>query len=394
MSISVYIHIPFCTRRCSYCDFNTYAGLEHLISPYIDALCKEIEVLGKNLPDSYRNQVHTVYFGGGTPSLLNPMDIKAILVSLERNFGFEASLEVSLEANPGTLTLEKVQAYAQLGVNRLSLGFQSANESELQLLGRTHTLEDVVEAVKAAQSAGIRNLNLDLIYGLPKQTLADWKHSLNAALSLDVEHLSLYSLTIEEGTLLEEWIKQGFLPYPDADFAADCYELAREMLTAAGYVHYEISNWAKPTQDSPNFCRHNLQYWKNQEYFGLGAGAHGYLAGFRLVNVLHPFQYVQKVNAFSTSLFPFSPATEHAYPVDREEEMKDTLLLGLRLVREGVVEEEFYRRFGKRMEQVFAKEIDRLLRKGLVEWVETDPRRLRLTRFGQLLGNQAFLEFV
>lgn len=394
MKLSVYLHIPFCTQRCSYCDFNTYAGLEHLISEYVGALCRDIEILGESLPDSYRNKVHTIYFGGGTPSLLSPEEIKAVLTSLKYNFGFEADLEISLEANPDTLNLAKVRGYRDLGVNRLSIGFQTANERELQLLGRNHTREDVVEAVTIARLAGIRNLNLDLIYGLPKQTLADWENSLQVALSLEVEHLSLYSLTIEEGTLMEQWMRKGELSYPDGDFAADCYEFARELLAKAGYVHYEISNWAKPTDNGHNYCRHNLQYWKNREYIGIGAGAHGFVGGFRLSNVMHPANYVRKLIAPLQNAFPFTPATVNAHRVDHEEEMRDTVLLGLRLIQDGVGEEDFYQRFGKRLTDVFAGEIARLLRKGLVEWVETDQPRLRLTRFGQLLGNQAFLEFV
>ncbi len=394
MSLSVYLHIPFCTHRCSYCDFNTYAGLENLISDYVRALCREIEILGENLPDSYRNKVHTIYFGGGTPSLLSPEQIKAVLTSLKHEFGFDANLEISLEANPGTLSLAKVQAYKDLGVNRLSIGFQTANERELQLLGRIHTLGDVVQAVNIARLAGIRNLNLDLIYGLPQQTLKDWENSLQIALSLEVEHLSLYSLTIEEETLMEEWIRKGELTYPDSDLGADCYELACELLAKASYVHYEISNWAKPTDKGHNFCRHNLQYWKNRDYVGIGAGAHGFISGFRLSNVLHPAHYIQKMKTPLQNAFPFTPATVNAHRVDSEEEMRDTVLLGLRLTQDGVGEEDFYQRFGKRLSDVFPVEIDRLLKKGLVEWIETDQPRLRLTRFGQLLGNQAFLEFV
>lgn len=394
MNLSVYLHIPFCTRRCSYCDFNTYAGLENLISDYVRALCREIEILGESLPDSYQNKVHTVYFGGGTPSLLSPEEVKVVLTSLKQQFGFVSDLEISLEVNPGTLNLEKVQAYRDVGVNRLSIGFQTANERELQLLGRNHTCEDVVEAVKIARLAGIRNLNLDLIYGLPKQTLADWENSLQVALSLEVEHLSLYSLTIEAGTLMEQWIRRGELSYPDDDFAADCYELARELLAKAGYVHYEISNWARPTDNGHNYCRHNLQYWKNQEYIGVGAGAHGFVKGFRLSNVLHPAHYIRKFIAPLQNAFPFTPATLNAHRVDRKEEMRDTVLLALRLVQDGVGDEDFYQRFGKRLTDIFAEEIARLLRKGLVEWIETDQPRLRLTRFGQLLGNQAFMEFV
>ncbi len=395
MNTAVYIHIPFCAQRCSYCDFNTYAGLDNLIPAYVQAVCQEIEMVGQSLPSSYSKKFHTVYFGGGTPSLLSPEDIQKILIALERNLGFDENVEISLEANPGTLSLEKMKAYVDIGINRLSLGFQSANEHELRLLGRIHTLDDVLKSVEFARLAGLRNLNLDLIYGLPGQSLAEWRHTLQVALSLDVEHLSLYSLTIEEGTSLNAQILQGQLPYPDSDFAADCYELARERLASCGYLHYEISNWAKKRSgEEIYFCRHNLQYWKNREYFGFGAGAHGFVNGFRLVNALHPSTYIEKMILAQSYPFPLSAATVIAHPINREEEMRDTVLLGLRLVEQGVGDLEFAQRFGKTLTQAFPREIHRLLRKRLVEWIETDQRRLRLTRFGQLLGNQAFIEFV
>ncbi|MCS6906640.1 MAG: coproporphyrinogen-III oxidase family protein, partial [Anaerolineales bacterium] len=252
-----------------------------------------------------------------------------------------------------------------------------------------------LRAVEFARVAGIDNLNLDLIYGLPSQSLRSWENSLKVALSLGVEHLSLYSLTVEEGTLLDRWVRSGVLPYPEENFAADCYELARELLANAGYLHYEISNWAllRSGEEIP-VCRHNLQYWKNQEYFGLGAGAHGFLGGYRLANVSHPQQYIERIRSATVCSFPFSPAVQECHCVTPEEEMRDTVLLGLRLVHEGVGEADFFRRFGKSLLEVFPKEIARLTKKGLVEWVETDQRRLRLTRFGQLLGNQAFVEFI
>ncbi len=396
MNTSVYIHFPFCVRRCTYCDFNTYAGLDTLISPYVQALCKEIEVLGIQLPQIFQGNVATIYFGGGTPSLISPKELKLILSSLERHFGSGKNIEISLEANPGTLSLQKMRHFLDLGVNRLSIGFQSANDAELKLLGRNHILEEVIQVVKDARLAGFGNLNLDLIYGLPNQTLDAWRNTLNVAISLGVEHLSLYSLTVEEGTLLDEWVKKGALPSPDPDFAADCYEIARDALAKAGYLHYEISNWAKDHQgeDRPFICCHNLQYWKNETYFGLGAGAHGFVSGYRLVNLAHPLMYIQRMFSAEKPAFPLSPDTEESYAVSIDEQMRDTVMLGLRLVEDGVGEEDFLRRFGKPLLDVFPKEIERLLRKGLVEWIETDQRRLRLTRSGQLLGNQAFLEFV
>ncbi len=256
-------------------------------------------------------------------------------------FDVRADAEISLEANPGTVDVGQLTALRALGVNRLSFGVQSAQEEELQLLDRLHTFAQAVEAVAWARQAGFDNLNLDLIYGIMGQTLAAWKDSLHRALELNPEHLSLYALTVEDGTPMQARVLAGALTYPDPDLAADMYEWARDELRLAGYRHYEISNWARAGEQdvgvTPLYaCRHNLGTWRLQPYLGLGAGAHGSVPGWRYANVRHPSDYMRRVRSGEPGRFPFSPAVAETWPVDAETERREALMLGLRLVEEGV----------------------------------------------------------
>ncbi len=240
---SIYLHIPFCVHRCGYCDFNTYAGLQNLIPSYVEALCSEARIIHQAL--GQRLDVQTVFFGGGTPSLLPLHAIERILDTLAQCFSLLPDSEISLEANPGTVSLEYLQGLFASGVNRLSLGMQTANPSELQLLERQHDYLDVIHAVTWARKAGFSNLNLDLIFGLPGQDLPSWQRNLALALQLNPEHLALYALTVEHGTPLGTWTRRGLLSEPDADLAAGMYETASETLDLNGYTQYEISNWAR-----------------------------------------------------------------------------------------------------------------------------------------------------
>ncbi len=398
---SLYLHIPFCRHRCAYCDFNTYAGLADLIPAYGEALCREIDRFRRKpaLP------VHTIYLGGGTPSLLPQETLAQIFQAIQAAFALQASAEISMEANPGTVTLPYLRDLRRLGVNRLSLGMQTAHPAELRLLERQHDYPDVIRAVRWARQAGFDNLSLDLIFGIPGQTLQSWQWSLELALGLAPEHLSLYSLTIEPGTPLARWEGRGLLPALEADLAldlaADMYELASERLEAAGYAQYEISNWARqqpaaPPALTPAFaCRHNLQYWRNQPYLGLGAGAHGYAGGLRLANVLRPQEYIRRLA--QTSLveqpFPLSPANETITPIERQAEMGETMMMGLRLALEGVSDAAFRARFGQGLREVYASPIEYLVGVGLLEWAAGGDL-LRLTRRGHLLGNVVFREFI
>ena len=396
--VSVYIHIPFCTHRCGYCDFNTYAGLEELLPSYAQAVCQEILVLSTG--DSQRLPIGTIYFGGGTPSLLTAADLEMILSCLDNYFLVMKSIEISLEANPGTVTKTYLKQLNSLGVNRLSLGMQSSNDDELALLERQHSYMDVLNAVEWSRAAGINNLNLDLIYGLPFQGLKPWMDNVEAALCLNPEHLSLYALTIEENTPIYRKVKSGVFPEPDPDLVADMYEHASKRLVDAGYIQYEISNWCLGDQKGGMFtCRHNLQYWRNLPYLGLGAGAHGFINQQRTVNVSAPRVYIDKlkngmVNPGEEINFPRTPATLQIDPIDVDTEIGETMMMGLRLVIEGVSNYEFQRRFGISLQQCFGIQIDRLLGFGLLEWAGDGNETLRLTSKGRLLGNQVFMEFI
>ena len=286
-AIGLYVHIPFCRAKCAYCDFNSYAGLEHLFAPYVRALAREIELAGRRHP----LQAQTIYLGGGTPTVL-PLDLLGeVLAACRRAFQVPEGAEVTVEANPGTVDGDYLAGLLSLGINRLSLGVQSFDEGELRLLGRIHTAREAVEACHLAREVGFDNLNLDLIYGIPRQTLAGWRETLRQALDLHPDHLSLYALTLEEHTPLAQRIARGEVPAPDDDLAAEMYVLAEETLAEAGYVHYEISNWARPGRQ----CRHNLTYWRNQPYLGFGAGAHSYFRGVRWWNVSSPEEYIARL---------------------------------------------------------------------------------------------------
>ncbi|MDP2975217.1 MAG: radical SAM family heme chaperone HemW, partial [Anaerolineales bacterium] len=447
-SHSLYLHIPFCRHRCAYCDFNTYAGQEDLIPAYVNALCNEICTVA--LATSPRLRVHTIFFGGGTPSLLTAGQFEKILAAIRENFDVLFDAEISLEANPGTISLACLLDLHRLGFNRLSFGIQSAHADELRQLERIHNFFDVIEAVKWARMAGFDNLNLDLIYGLPEQSLDRWQATVKLALSLHPEHLSLYALTLEHGTPFGRWSARGRMPSPDPDLAADMYEWAGEYLAAHGYEQYEISNWAKTKDEGgrlvlpapvpqaqvsegegmkdeflpPSFaCRHNLQYWRNQTYLGFGAGAHGWAGGYRYSNVLRIKTYIERLTKYqfpksqSTNLpCPRSPATCSLQPVNLRTQMQETMLLGLRLTREGVSASAFQARFGIALQEAFGREVDELVGLGLLEWMQKlpSPSRsptgvlpptgtmregaggevLRLTKRGRLLGNQVFMRFV
>ncbi len=420
---SLYIHVPFCTHRCAYCDFNTYAGKEFLIPAYVDALIREIEFIGRqvtNLP-IHQSPVHTIFFGGGTPSLLTPAQFASIFRALHENFDLREDSENTIEANPGTVSLDALEQLREIGINRISFGVQSANMEELRMLERIHDFFDVIEAVTNARKAGFDNLNLDLIYGLPEQNLESWQSTLQRIVDLHPEHISAYALTLEHGTPFGRWSSKGLLPLPDPDLAADMYEYAEEFLADNGYIHYEISNWALDrgpqtvVRGLPSyFCKHNLQYWQSLPYLGLGAGAHGYANGYRYANALRIKTYIERLTSFqSTNLpFPLSPATVNHHRQTRHDDMSEFMLNNLRLVNTGAMETAFRSRFGRGLMDIYPKEIEELIRNGLLEWVTNPPllpgeglgrrdepveavrARLRLTKRGRLLGNQVFMRFV
>jgi oxygen-independent coproporphyrinogen-3 oxidase len=385
--------------------------LEHLIPDYVYSLQREIQILTESTRERF--PVHTIYFGGGTPSLLPISGIAKILHTIDACFDLVSDAEISLEANPGTLSFSYLQDLHAVGINRLSLGMQSAHPRELVFLERLHRFDDVLEAVRWSRKVGFDNLSLDLIYGLPEQPLEVWEVSLDQGLKLAPEHFSLYALTLETGTPMQHWADRGLISYPDPDLAAEMYDRASEKLSAAGYLQYEISNWAKKNSNrrmmsaaSPSLlhastcspelaCQHNLQYWRNRPYFGFGAGAHGFVDGFRLSNTLAPLTYIQRLS-LSPNLrtFPQTPTTVNAQPIDRQREMDETMMMGLRLTREGVSCSAFQERFGEDLREIYAESIRKFVELKLLEFVGNNEDVLRLTQRGYLLGNQVFSEFV
>lgn len=382
-SLSLYLHIPFCRQRCSYCDFNTYTSLSDLRAPYAQALAREID----QVAGTARRPAHTIFLGGGTPSLMAPEWLALVFRALRDGFEVAPEAEITLEANPGTVDVAYLTAVRELGVNRLSLGVQSADSAELTLLGREHDFAAVVEAVAQARAAGFANFNLDLIYGVPGQTLTSWEHTLNAALALQPPHLSLYCLTIEAGTPMQRWLNAGQIVAPDPDLAADQYDLACERLAQVGLTHYEISNWAGPGRA----CRHNLTYWRNGEYLGLGAGAHGHAAGVRYHVVRQPRVYLRRLTGTVEPSYPWSSAVAGHTTLTRHDQIADTMITQLRLLAEGVDIGRFTHQFGVTPAAYYG---DILARLQAWELLTEVAGSLRLTRRGWFLSNQVFHHLV
>ena len=392
--ISLYVHIPFCKSKCPYCDFNTYQGIETLIEPYMEALRLEIELWGKALGHP---RVDTIFFGGGTPSYV-PLDhIGRLLHAITATFEIVPDAETTVEANPGDLSGPALARLLELGANRLSIGVQSLDDSLLSMVGRRHTAVEAMEAYRLARQAGFQSVNLDLMYGLPLQTMPQWKETLRGVLELASPHLSLYCLTLEEETPLSQWVREGRLPEPDPDLAADMYELAQKLLEPAGYQHYEISNWAMPGLR----CLHNIAYWLNRHYLGVGPGAHSSLYGYRFWDVTSPRLYIRRVHDWaSQGVVPIGSLDRESLlrmgPVDGVEaigpelEMAETMFLGLRLL-DGLSIEGFRRRFDHNPLQLYGTQVRELEAQGLLEHSDGV---LRLTGRGCLLANQVFMRFL
>ena len=303
---------------------------------------------------------------------------------------------MTLEANPGDFTPSKLSAYLDFGVNRLSIGIQSFSDRLLEVLGRRHSADDAIQAYRMALEAGFENVSIDLIYGLPYQSISDWEETLNTAIGLSPVHVSMYSLILEGGTPMEQWVNSGKMPEPDPDLAADMYLLAQEVMRREGYRHYEISNWARPGFES----LHNLTYWRNRPYLGVGPGAHSYLPAYRFFNIKSPREYIQKLSKdFSKSpgrpdkltcqSIRTMPVVEEVETIDHRLEMAETLMMGLRL-DEGIAVREFSKRFGVTPSQAYDEVINELTSLGLLEM---SNESLRLTHLGRMLGNEVFSRF-
>ncbi len=408
--LAIYIHIPFCHHRCSYCDFNIYAGMRSIYQPYAESIAQEIAATAQRVG---RQRVRSIFFGGGTPSMFPIELLGGMLASVRAFFDVDEDAEITFEANPtgdgrrktevedfstgtthGLPSSVLGQAYfaqlKSLGFNRLSLGVQSSHEHELHLLRRGHSFDDAVSTYRSMREAGCDNVNIDLIYALPNQTLDEWRTTLERVLTLKPDHISAYSLQVEERTAMFNWVRDQKLPLPDDEVAAQMYELAEAMLIDAGFAHYEISNWARnggrESRDrGRDFrSRHNLVYWRNESYLGFGCGSHSSFDHHRFSNVLHPREYIQRIGSSGS-------AVVEDERIDRALEMGETMMLGLRLIDAGVNRSGFQDRFGVTIEQAYGSIVDRLLDQ---ELVESNKQCLRLTPRGRLLGNRVFGEFL
>ena len=324
-NMSFYVHIPYCIKRCGYCDFNTYtpselqvgATLEIVSNDYIDAVLRELDTAPKDT-------VPTIFFGGGTPSLLPADDLGRVITAIKNRNGFTPDCEITLEANPDSVTAEKLAQYLEVGFNRISFGMQSAKPHVLAVLDRTHNPANVEKAISMARAAGFKSISVDLIYGTPGESLEDWQETVSAALALDIDHISAYALIVETGTKLAAQIKRGDLTMPIDDLMADMYLLVDQMCEEAGLTWYELSNWSKPGHE----CRHNIAYWQNKNWWGLGPGAHSHVDGKRFWNLKHPTTYKQKLFAGESPILDSELLTA--------EQIKDeAILLGIRM-REGL----------------------------------------------------------
>ena len=378
--LGLYIHIPFCVRKCNYCDFLSFPAEETTKKRYVDALCKEIESY-KEVTKEYR--LATIYFGGGTPSVLDVSLIEQILSAVQKNFTIDmAAAEVTLEVNPGTASREKLKQYRELGINRLSIGVQSAKEKELVLLGRIHSFEDAKQTVLWAREAGFENISLDLISALPGQRFEDYKENVEAILALCPEHISSYSLIVEEGTpfysqYAEGMPKESDLPDEETDRAM--YTYTKERLAAAGYERYEISNYAKPGFES----RHNSSYWTGIDYIGVGLGASSLFTNARYHNETDLNKYMEAVETGQDIRLEVERLVQ-------EEQMEEFMILGLRMMR-GVSRAEFQSRFKRPMETVYGNKLKKLEKQGLLT---LGGDTVALTETGIDVSNQVFVEFV
>ena len=380
---SAYLHVPFCRVRCGYCDFNTYTSGElrgAKQEDYASTLISEIAIAERVLAEvGALRPMDTVFFGGGTPTLLPAGDLARMLDAAASAFGLVDGAEVTVEANPDTVTPEVVRTLADAGVTRLSVGMQSAVPHVLAALDRTHRPENVQTAVAAAKDAGLA-VSVDLIYGAPGESLGDWERSLDAALELESDHISAYALIVEDGTKLARQIRRGDVPTPDDDLQADMYELADSRLAAAGFEWYEVSNWARPSTDSgsphDNRSRHNLAYWRGSDWWGFGPGAHSHVAGLRWWNVKHPAAYAQRLAASE------SPAAGTERP-DDEARMLERVLLLSRL-GEGIAVAD--------LPVANRARVAGLIADGLVDPASAVRGRVRLTLKGRLLADAVVRE--
>lgn len=376
MPESVYIHIPFCTHICYYCDFNKVFLKGQPVDDYLQAMRLEMEHTFQQFPPK---QIKTIFIGGGTPTALNENQLTYLMKSIHAFVQFDSNIEFSIEANPGDLTVEKLKILKHYGVNRLSLGVQSFNDELLQAIGRSHQAKDVYVTIDEARRLGFNNISIDLMYGLPNQTIQDVRHSLDEFFQLNLEHCSAYSLIVEPKTIFYNLMRKGNLPLPSEDIEATMYELMMEEMEGHGYKQYEVSNYAKKGFES----KHNLVYWNNDHYYGIGAGAHSYINAVRRSNIGPVNKYIQAVKENGHAI-------REEVTLSKKEQIEEEMFLGLRKT-EGVSIKKFQEKFSIHPLEYYREEIEKLTNKQLIE---VNHRFIRLSKQGRMLGNLVFQEFI
>ncbi|OGV96135.1 MAG: hypothetical protein A3I04_06185 [Nitrospinae bacterium RIFCSPLOWO2_02_FULL_39_110] len=402
--LGIYIHIPFCIKKCGYCDFNSYEGMEGVIDEYVRAVKREISLISYELSAiSYQPyKVISIFFGGGTPTILKSWQLLEILESCKKLFNLKTDAEITIEANPETLTLDKLKKLRRGGFNRISIGVQSFNDKLLKRLGRVHDSKKAYQGILSARNEGFENISIDLMFGIPDETLKDWEDDIETTIKLNPEHISTYNLTIEEGTQFEKLYSEAKASHylPDEDRQVEMYERGIGLLTGTGYEHYEISNFAKAcserSESNGRKCLHNQIYWRNEEYLGIGAGAHSYMDGERRWNIKNPEEYINRLKIRERhakrkpSAFSLQPPTAGSERLDGNKVMGETIMMELRIL-EGINLKSFKKRFGVEIKSTFSDAISRLLSNNLIIF---ENGHLKLTHKGLLFYNDVAAEFL
>lgn len=375
-NLSIYIHVPFCKKKCYYCDFSSYSGKENLIKEYIIALKEEIILYAEEIE---KYNIQTIFLGGGTPSVLKSSQIEEIMDCIKENYNISKTAEISIELNPESMDIDKLKTYYNTGINRLSIGLQACQDHLLKKLGRLHNYEDYLKNLKCARDVGFTNISTDLMFALPGQKIEDWYETLENIINLEIPHISTYSLIIEEGTLFYQWEKSGNISRLTEDLELRMYHDAIKYLKSKNYTHYEISNFAKPGFQS----KHNKIYWQNLNYIGLGSGAHSYFKDQRFNNFVDIETYIHHINLNKKPI-------ENIIDISRKDEISETMFLGLRMM-EGISIDKFQKRFNESPFDIYEKQFLDLKKKGLLSW---DEKHIYLTKKGIDLANIVFQEML
>lgn len=381
--LGIYIHIPFCKQKCKYCDFISYSNKEEKIKEYIKALQKEIQIKLKKYQKEYL--VDTIYLGGGTPSYIEPEKIVDIIKTVKNIIQMKENVEITIEVNPGTVTKRKLEIYKNVGINRLSIGLQTTNHERLKQIGRIHTYEMFLETYQMAKEVGFTNINVDLMIGLPKQRLKEIETDLENILLLQPNHISIYSLIVEEGTVLEKELREGKLILPEEDLEREMYWKVKEILEKNEYEHYEISNFAKKGYQS----KHNWNCWNQKEYLGFGIAAHSYMNNIRYSNIDNLQEYIEQMQ-YAEKIEDLKKIEQIQEVQNKEEKQKEYMLLGLRKLK-GISIQEFKKIFLENPIYLYRKELDKLVKE---ELIEVDLDSIRLSNRGLDLANLVWEEFI